>query len=306
MKFSKKIYEKMFFIIFTLAIVSPAWAKLKVVTTSSDLASIAREIAGDKAEVKSLTPGNTDLHFVSARPNFIKEVNEADILVLIGMDLEVGWVPAVIDGARNKKVRRGSSGYCDASVFVKPLEVPSGEINRSMGDIHALGNPHYWVDPYMGVMSALKIRNCLKSVDVNNANYYDQRFNDFKNKVIRLTKELKMKMSPHENKKIVVYHKEFAYLANRFNLQIAEAIEAKPGVSPSTSRIEYMVNFVKNNNVDLVVTSSFSTNLQAAKEVASQAGVKFIVLPIQTKSGKGTDTYLQMIETVVSTLAENL
>lgn len=292
-------------LIFLFSIFSNSLFALNIITTTTDLESIAKEIGGDRVNVSSLAQGNDDAHYLQARPDYIRKVNQADMLVLVGLDLEIGWLPLVIKQARNKKVAKGGSGYCDASRGIRVLEKPRGEINRSMGDIHIYGNPHYWVDPLMGLVIAKNIKNTLIRIDSKNANYYRLRFNNFRQKISKLTSKLLRLMKPHKGKKIFVYHREFSYLAKRFGLKITGSIEEKPGVAPSPAHMRRMIRRAKSEKIKVILNTPWS-NLSYSRKVAQRSEAKLILLPMQTKSSKGTSTYLKMIEKVVTTLAKHL
>lgn len=280
-------------------------AKTKIVATSRDLASIATYIGGDKVEVDSLAEGRDDLHYLSARPDFILRTNRADMFLLVGMDLEVGWAPLVLRRSRNAKIQRGAPGYCDASFKVLKHEIPEGEVNRQMGDVHVYGNPHYWTDPLNGVYIGRRIRDCLNRVDPANQGTYNKNYQAWEKKLKSLTLELMKKMRPHFGKKVVVYHREFIYLTKRFKLNQAMSIEAKPGVPPGPARIREVVARIKKDKIPLVLATPWN-NLGYAREVARRGGAKLLVLPIQTGSATGTGTYPEMLRKIVDQLADNL
>lgn len=278
---------------------------LKIVATTSDLASIAKEVAGDLAEVESLTEGNIDLHFVSARPDFILKMNRADVFVEVGLDLEAGWTPLLLNQARNPKIQRGQQGYCFAWKGIKLLQVPTGVVDRSMGDIHIFGNPHYWIDPLNGVQIAKNILNTLTLVDYSNEKKYRANYDAFVAKVKKLTLDLMKLMKPHKGKKLVVYHQEFNYMADRFGLEIAGSVEQRLGIAPGPAWINKTVALIKEQKVPVVLVSPWS-NVGIARRVAEESGAKLLILPVQTGSGDNTETWLKMIETATRTLAASL
>src|SRR4026209_1495725 len=140
-----------------IASAAHAQGKLNVITTTEDLASIAREVGGDHVVVESISRGYQDPHFVEAKPSFILKLQKADLLVVVGRELEIGWLPPLIQQSRNAKIQQGAEGYLDASGQAKILEIPQGQITRAMGDVHPLGNPHYWLDPENGKIIARQI-----------------------------------------------------------------------------------------------------------------------------------------------------
>src|ERR1051325_4262951 len=189
--------------IFGLAIAilaSPSFAqgKLNVVTATEDLASIGREIGGDHINIESIAKGYQDPHFVEAKPSFILKLQKADLLVLVGRDLEIGWLPPLIQQSRNRKVQVGADGYLDASLKAQILEVPTGQITRAEGDVHPLGNPHYWLDPENGKIVAREIFDSLARSQPNDRAYFEQRLNDFVNRVSEAEKRWTAMMAPYK------------------------------------------------------------------------------------------------------------
>src|SRR5436190_19080614 len=162
---------------------TPARAALNVVTTTEDLASIAREVGGDKIKVESLSRGYQDPHFVEAKPSFVIKLNRADLLIAVGRELEIGWLPPLITQSRNAKIQPGAEGYLDASLTAKILEIPTGQITRAMGDVHPSGNPHFWLDPDNGKRVATSIQKKLAAMDPPNAAFYAQHEEDFEKRL---------------------------------------------------------------------------------------------------------------------------
>ena len=301
---NKKI---LFIAIVIMAFIFPvtAFAKIKVVTTTTDLASIAKEVGKNNVSVTSLTIGNSDIHYVQARPDFILRLNKADVFIQVGLELEVGWVPLLLKQSRNTSIQKGSKGYCVAYRGVPLKNKPTGEVNRQMGDLHPYGNPHYWPDPVNGILIARNIRDTFIKVDPKNRAVYKRNFITFKLKVIKKMRALLKKMRRHKGKKVAVYHTEFIYLLKRFGLKQAIAIEKLPGVAPSPGRIREVISFIKTNDIKVVIVSPWS-NIASARKVAQRSGARLIILPIQTGSIKGTNTYIKMIDRVVHLLDSSL
>src|SRR5215213_7489541 len=157
----------------------PSAAAVRVVTTTEDLASLAREVGGDRIQVDALAKGYQDPHFVDPKPSFILLASRADLLIAVGREMEIGWLPPLITSSRNAKIQPGANGYLDASGNVKILEIPTGQITRAMGDVHPSGNPHYWLDPANGRRMALSIKDRLSQLDPADRAYFDQRYADF-------------------------------------------------------------------------------------------------------------------------------
>ncbi|MCX7632224.1 MAG: metal ABC transporter substrate-binding protein [Turneriella sp.] len=276
---------------------------LRVITTTTDLASIAQEVGRELVSVESLTKGNTDLHFVMAQPNFILKLNEADIFIEIGLDLEASWTPYLLAQSRNPNIQRGRKGYCVAVRGIKLLNVPVGEVSRFLGDMHVYGNPHYWADPVNGIIIARNIRDTFIANDPTNAESYRRNFDDFAARTKKLTAELLEIMKPHRGKRVYVYHQEFNYLANRFGFEIAGAIEEKMGVTPGPGWIRTTIETIKKEKIKIILCSPW-TNVGVARRVAEESGARLLVLPIQTGAGENTETWLKMIETNVKAIAQ--
>jgi len=215
------------FVILTLAIllsvVGPVRAQgtLNVVTTTEDLASIAREIGGDRITVESIARGYQDPHFVEAKPSFILRLQRADLLVLVGRELELGWLPPLIQQSRNARIQPGAQGYLDASLQARVLDIPQGQITRAMGDVHPLGNPHYWLDPENGKVIARAIAESLARLRPNDRAYFDQQLASFTTRLSEAEKKWLATMAPYKGTKVVTYHRSFSNFADRFGLDVS-------------------------------------------------------------------------------------
>src|SRR5215203_2437277 len=189
-----------------LITVGRAEAALNVVTTTSDLASIVSEVGGDKIAVESLARGYQDPHFVEAKPSFVLKLNKADLLVLVGRDLEIGWLPPLITQSRNARIQPGADGYFDASQGVNILDLPTGQVTRAMGDVHPQGNPHYWLDPENGRRIAQAVQQKLSELSPPDAAYFAQRYADFDKRLDDAEKRWLAEMAPYKGIKVVTYH----------------------------------------------------------------------------------------------------
>src|SRR5213594_2283509 len=222
-----KICLAVFTALFATNLPAHAQNKLNVVTTTEDLAAIAREVGGDRITVDSIAKGYQDPHFVEAKPSFILKLQKADVLVLVGRDLEIGWLPPLIQQSRNSKVQVGGPGYLDASLQTRILEIPQGQLTRAEGDVHPLGNPHYWLDPENGKIIASEIFDALARLRPNDRAYYEQRLNDFVNRLNDAEKRWVAMMAPYKGTKMVTYHRSFPNFAERFGLDIVGYVEPK-------------------------------------------------------------------------------
>ena len=187
-----------------------AQGKLNVVTTTEDLGSLAREIGGDRVSVVSLAKGYQDPHFVDPKPSFILAVNRADLLIVVGRELELGWLPPLLTSGRNARIQPGAKGYLDASLRVRILEIPTGQVTRAMGDVHPFGNPHYWLEPGNGRLIAQAVSDKMAELAPANRAYFSQRYADFDKRLAAAEKRWDATMAPYKGTKLVTYHRSNA------------------------------------------------------------------------------------------------
>src|SRR5919205_989103 len=200
-----KILKLLLAFVLAIPAIASAQSKLNVITTVEDLAAIAREVGGDRITVESIARGYQDPHFVEAKPSFILKLHGADLLVVVGRELEIGWLPPLIQQSRNARIQPGADGYLDASVNVQILEIPTGQITRAMGDVHPLGNPHYWLDPENGKKIGKEIATKFSQLRPNDRAYYEQRLADFSSRLDAAEKRWLQQMAPYKGTKIVTY-----------------------------------------------------------------------------------------------------
>lgn len=249
---------------------------VKVVTTTTDLKSIAEFIGGNKVSVSSIATGYQNPHFVDPKPSYIISLSKADMFVTVGLDLETGWSPQLLTSSRNNKIQKGSPGYVDASTGVTLYQVPSS-VNRAEGDIHIYGNPHYWLDPINGKVIARNIANGLERVDPANKAIYEANLQAFNSRIDTKMKEWQTKMAPFKGSKIIAYHNEWVYFETRFGLQIVDFMEPKPGIPPSPSQLVKVIKEVKANNIKVIISSPYFTT-SSSDVVAKQTGAKTLTL----------------------------
>jgi zinc/manganese transport system substrate-binding protein len=236
-----------------------AQAKLNVVTTTEDLAAIAREVAGDRAAVESIARGYQDPHFVEAKPSFILRLQRADLLVVVGRELEVGWLPPLVQQSRNARVQPGAPAYLDASLQARILDIPQGQVTRAMGDVHPLGNPHYWLDPENGKVIARAIAGKLSELRSNDKAYFDQRLADFSRRIDEAEKGWLASLASFKGLKVVTYHRSYTNFADRFGLEVIGYVEPRPGIPPTPQHTLDLVNEMKRQNVKLILAEPYST-----------------------------------------------
>ena len=292
------------FAIFLVAVLKSNAGKIKVVATLQDLKSISEFIGGDKVEAFSIATGYQNPHFVDPKPSYIIKLSAADMFVTIGLDLEAGWSPSLLASSRNTKIQKGNPGYVDASEGVILQQVPSS-INRAEGDIHAFGNPHYWLDPINGKAIAKNICDGLTRVSPENKSYFEANLVAFNNKMEVKIKEWSAKMAPFKGVKIVAYHNEWCYFENRFGLKIVGFLEPKPGIPPTPSQLVKIIGEVKSNNIRVIITSPYFTT-SSSDVVTKQTGAKTLVLATSTGAFDAVKTYFDLFDYDINLLVSNL
>jgi len=249
---------------------------IKIVTTTSDMKSIAEFVGGNKVSVTSIATGYQNPHFVDPKPSYIISLTKANLFVTVGLDLETGWSPQLLSSSRNTKIQKGSSGYVDASEGVNLLQVPIAA-NRAEGDIHIYGNPHYWLDPLNGKIIARNIANGLERVDPSNKSFYEANLVSFNNKIDLKLKEWQGKMAAYKGSKIIAYHNEWVYFETRFGLQIVDFMEPKPGIPPTPSQLVKVIKEVTANKIKVIISSPYFTT-SSSDVVSKQTGVKELTM----------------------------
>lgn len=280
--------------------------KLNVVTTTADLASITNEVGGDRVTVTSIARGYQDPHFVEPKPSFLLLLQKADLLEVIGLDLEIGWLPPLVDQSRNTKIRPGAAGHLDVSRGVEILDRPTAAVNRSMGDVHPLGNPHYWLDPANAVRVAIQVEKKLEELRPADATYFQTRLNEFKKRMNDANKRWTGMLAPYKGAKIVTYHNSWPNFMRRYGLNVVGYIEPKPGVPPSPSHLFDLITMMKAQNVKVITMEPYFDH-KTPQAVADKTGAKLVVLyPSVTGAKTGTDDYFQLFDTNITALVNAL
>lgn len=281
-----------------------AVAPIHVVATTPDLAALAIEIGGDAVEVKALAKATEDPHFVDAKPSHIVTLNRADVLIEGGAELEIGWLPPLLESARNHRIATGAAGRIVASQGIRMLEIPTS-FDRSRGDVHALGNPHFLIDPLNVKIIAATIADHLSQVSPKSAEIFKANLKKFEAALDLRVAAWQKQMAPFKGAKIVTYHKDFGYLAERFNLDVVETLEAKPGIAPSPAHLAQVIGVMKAKNARVILVQPYQ-NRKTAETVARQTDGIVLDLAQQPGAIKGTDTYFQLMDYIVTTLAAAL
>jgi ABC-type Zn uptake system ZnuABC Zn-binding protein ZnuA len=284
-------------ILAALSAVIPARAagKLNVMTATEDLAAIAREVGGDQVTVDSIAKGYQDPHFVEPKPSFILKLQKADLLVVVGLDLEIGWLPPLITQSRNGKIQKGGAGYFDASAYAQILEKPTGQVSRAMGDVHPLGNPHYWLDPENGRRIAKALADKFSQMNPGAAAGFAQRYADFDKHLAEAEKGWQAKMAPYRGRKVITYHKSWPNFCERFGLDVVDYIEPKPGIPPTPNHTLDVINLMKRENIKLILVEPYF-DLRAPNKIAQDVGGQVLVLMPSVGGNKEITDYFKLFD----------
>jgi zinc/manganese transport system substrate-binding protein len=281
--------------LFAMLSSTDAFAALNVVTSTQDLASIVKEVGGDKVTVEPLAKGYQDPHFVEAKPSFILKLNRADLLVAVGRELEIGWLPPLITQSRNAKIQPGSAGYLDASLSAKILDIPTGQITRAMGDVHPQGNPHFWLDPENGRRVAQAVQTKLSELSRGDAAYFAQRLADFDRRLSEAAKRWKATMAPYKGTKVVTYHRSWPNFADAFGLEVVGYVEPKPGIPPSPAHTLDLEQEMKRQGVKIVLVEPYF-DLKTPNAIGRDTGAKVLVMPPSVGGVKEVNDYFQLFD----------
>ena len=280
---------------------STAPARLNVVATTPDLAALTREIGGDLVDVKALAKPTEDPHFVDAKPSHIVALNRADVLIEGGAELELGWLPPLLESARNTKIAAGAAGRIVASHGITMLEIPT-TFDRSKGDVHARGNPHFLLDPLNVKIIAGQIAEQLSRVAPASASVFAANLARFNTTLDAKVAEWQRLLSPYAGAKIVTYHRDFVYLAERFRFEVVETLEPKPGISPSAAHLARVISTMNAQGARVILVQPFQ-NRRTAETVARQTNAMVLDLAQQPGAVAGTDSYFALMDHIVRTMA---
>ncbi len=277
-------------------------SKPNVVTATEDLAAITREIGGDRINVDSIARGYQDPHFVEPKPSFLLKLQKADLLEVVGLQLEIGWLPPLQTQSRNSKIQVGAPGYLDLSQFCRILDIPTGQVTRAMGDVHPLGNPHYWLDPENGRRIAKAIQNKLSEMRPADAAFFAQRYAAFDERLTAAEKGWDAKMAPYRGRKVVTYHNSWPNFCARFGMLVTNYVEPKPGIPPTPSHTLEVINSMKRDNVKLILVEPYF-DLRTPNSIAQQVGGTVVQLMPSVGGVKEITNYFQLFDYDINLLA---
>ncbi|HUO58123.1 MAG TPA: metal ABC transporter substrate-binding protein [bacterium] len=283
----------------------PAFADLKVATSLSDLASVAEAVGGKHVSVVSLCRGYEDPHFVPAKPSLMKAIQDADVFVSVGLELDGGWLPLVLPGSRNPKIQAGAKGFVDASEGVNVLEKPTGTVSRAEGDVHPLGNPHYYLDPLNLKIVADHLAQVFSDLDPANASDYAAGAKNFDGKIDKSMVAWKKELKPYAGARIVTFHKNFNYFLERFDLKLFSTVEPKPGIPPNPRYLNETAESMQKAGVKVVLYQPYY-DADAAKQLAQKAGGAAYEVPTEVNGVPEAKDVFAKFGFIVDTLSKAL
>lgn len=285
-----------------LAIPAPGLAQLQVVTSTTDLYDIAKAVGGTHIKATHIGEGYEDPHFVQPKPSFILTLRRADVWAYVGLDLEIGWMPILLDGARNAKIRAGGPGHVNVSTVIPVLDVMQGPVDRSMGDVHPLGNPHYWLHPDNALKIAGLFQQKFTELDPANAAAYEQNRTAFEDRIDAAAREWAADLVTIKDKPVVAWHTSWRYFAAYTGMRIVGFIEPKPGVPPSPAHLTALIQTMKQSGAKVIIMEPFYDR-KTADVVARQTGARVLVLPPSVGGQKGVDDYIALMRHNIQSVA---
>ncbi len=279
-----------------LLITSTSFAKLNIAATYPYIADIAQRIGGDRISACALAPGNWDPHFVVPKPSLIAKVRGADLLIMNGAELEIGWLPPVIRESRNAAVQPGADGLLDLSLHLKLIDIPDN-VSRAHGDVHPSGNPHFSLDPANIRAAAGIICKKLGALDPDNSAYYHNNFNEFVKTWDKKMLEWETAMKPLKGAKVIQYHKLFDYFFARYSLVPVSEIEPLPGIAPASGHIIKIINLAKTNGVNMILTDVYHSK-EPAELIAAKTGIRMIVIPHDVNAVPGAENIFLLFDEI--------
>ncbi len=290
---------------FTLFLISSTcFAKLSIMTTTTNLASVAKFIGGEKVEVESLCKGTQDPHFLEAKPSYTFKLSKADLLISIGADLEVGWLPLIIRGSHNPKLREGQIGHLVASSGLELIEKITGDLTRSDGDVHPAGNPHFMLSPNMALIVASSITKRLSVIDNTNQSYYEENLASFKFKTNTLINDWKKKLK--SGLKVVSHHRTLSYLFKDFAVNNIDYLEPKPGIPPTSSHVISLINKIKEQKVQKIILENYFNDSVAKRVKHDISGLEIYSVPVAVEGEKGIDDIFKLYNRLLKVLESDL
>ncbi len=289
------------------AVVLTAWAvrsdadALHVVTTTTDLAALTQAVGGDLVDVQAIARGSQDPHFVDARPSFMRRMRSADLLVYNGLELEIGWLPLLVDGSRNRQLQAGEQGALNASRGLPILEIPTTELDRSLGDIHPEGNPHYTLSPLNGRQIARTIAIRLQHLRPDDSEQIGWQREQFVARLDTQISHWEQLTRPWRGTKVIAHHKQWEYLTDWLGLEIVAYIEEKPGIPPTPRHVRDLVRLIETQEISLILRSTF-TDTRPAQRLAERTMARVVELPAAVGAIDGSEDYISLFDVILRQL----
>jgi len=280
---------------------SQAAGKLNVITSTEDLASIANEVGGDRITAEAIAKGYQDPHFVEPKPSFLLKLQKADLLAVVGLQLEIGWLPPLVTQSRNSRIQEGNPGYLDMSQFCEILEIPTTQVTRAMGDVHPLGNPHYWLNPENGRRMAKAFETKFGELRPGDKAYFAQRVADFDKRLTDAEKRWNDQMAPYRGRKVITYHRSWPNFAERFGLVVVDYVEPKPGIPPTPVHTLEVINTMKRDNIKTILVEPYF-DLRTPNSIAQATGGTVVVLMPSVGGTKEITDYFKLFDYDINVL----
>jgi zinc/manganese transport system substrate-binding protein len=277
-------------------------AALHVVSSIPTLGSLAKEVGGARVEVESLGKGYQDPHFVEPKPSLMLVLNRADLLLHVGLELEIGWLPPLVLGSRNPKIQPGDVGNLDCSRSIPVLDIPTTKVDRSMGDIHPQGNPHYWLPPRNALILAQEIARRLEQLDPDGRDEYEKNLARFQARVAEKEKEWEPQVAKFRGMKIATYHKSWSYVSAWLGMEEIGYVEPKPGIPPDPQHLVRLISEMKADNAKLLLMENFY-NKSVATLVAEKSGAHLLVLPTDVGAEPQITDWFTLVDAVLKSLS---
>lgn len=274
---------------------SQAAGKLNVITSTQDIASIAAEVGGDRITVESIAKGYQDPHFVEPKPSFLLKLQKADLLAVVGLQLEIGWLPPLVTQSRNSKIQEGNPGYLDMSQYCQVLEIPTTQVTRAMGDVHPLGNPHYWLNPENGRRMAKALSAKFSDLRPADKAYFADREADFAKRLTESEKRWDAQMAPYKGRKVITYHRSWPNFCERFGLVVVDYVEPKPGIPPTPSHTLDVINTMKRDNIKLILVEPYF-DIRTPNSIAKAVGGEVAFLMPSVGGVKEVTDYFKLFD----------
>jgi zinc/manganese transport system substrate-binding protein len=279
--------------------------RLQVVATIPDLADIARQVGGDRVEVESIAVGIQDPHYVDPKPSFVVKLNRADVFIQVGLDLEIGWIPPLLNQSRNPRIQRGGEGYIDASEVVEILERPAVPLSRAEGDIHIYGNPHYWLDPVNGKRIAVRVADTFARLRPEWAADFETGRSRFSERLDAALEGWLSRLRTFEGREVVAYHNSWPYFSRRFGIRVAGFIEPKPGIPPSPRDLVRVIDLIRNRRIQAIVHTVYYDD-KPSRFIAEKTGARLLTLATSVGGAPGVSDYFDLFEYNVALLVAAL